>query len=55
MRPKSETTTPADFPRDYGLGAVAGVQPKLVVRKLGDAYKREARTDSSTVLLYRSK
>jgi hypothetical protein len=38
MHPKPETTTPADFPRDYGLGAVAGVQPKLVVRKLGDAH-----------------
>ena len=38
MHPKLENTTPADFTRDYGLAAVAGVQPKLVVRKVGDVY-----------------
>lgn len=38
MHPKPEKTTPADFPRDDELGAVSGVQPKLLVRKIGDAY-----------------
>lgn len=38
MHPQPDTTTPPDFPRDYGQGAVAGVQPKLLVRKVGEVY-----------------
>ena len=38
MHPKADSSTPADFPRDHELGAVSGVQPKLLVRKIGDAY-----------------
>jgi hypothetical protein len=38
MTAKPESTTPADFPRDYGLSSVSGVQPKLAVRKIGDGY-----------------
>lgn len=38
MHPEAEATTPADFPRDYALGAVSGVQPKLLIRKVGDTY-----------------
>lgn len=38
MKTKPEPTTPSDFPRDYGLGAVSGVQPKLAVRKVGEKY-----------------
>lgn len=38
MHPKPDATTPLDFPRDHELGAVSGVQPKLLVRKIGDAY-----------------
>lgn len=38
MHPKPDPTTPPDFPRDYGLGAVAGVQAKLLVRKVGNVY-----------------
>lgn len=29
---------PADFPRNYSAGSVSGVQPKLLVRKVGDRY-----------------
>lgn len=45
MHPTAESTTPDDFPRDHGLGAVAGVQPKLAVRKVGDAYVHGLTTD----------
>jgi hypothetical protein len=38
MHPEAERTTPADFPRDQALGAVSGVQPKLLIRKVGDTY-----------------
>lgn len=38
MHQKPDATTPTDFPRDYGQGAVGGVQPKLLARKLGDVY-----------------
>lgn len=38
MNQQLDKTIPQDFPRDYGLGAVSGAQPKLVVRKIGDAY-----------------
>ena len=38
MTTKPEPTTPSDFPRDYGLSAVSGVQPKLAVLKIRDAY-----------------
>jgi hypothetical protein len=38
MHPKAEATIPPDFPRDQALGAVSGVQPKLLVRKVGDTY-----------------
>lgn len=38
MHPQVETNTPSDFPRDHALGSVSGVQPKLLVRKVGDAY-----------------
>lgn len=38
MHPEAEANTPADFPRDYALGAVSGAQPKLLIRKVGDAY-----------------
>ena len=38
MRPKPEATTPADFPRDHEHGAVSGVQPKLVIRKVGEVF-----------------
>lgn len=38
MHPKPEATTPLDFPRDHELGAVSGVQPKLVVRKVGEVF-----------------
>ena len=34
MNLKPDSTTPADFPRDQCLGAVSGVQPKLLVRKV---------------------
>jgi hypothetical protein len=33
-----EKTTPADFPQDYGTGAVGGAQPKLLARKVGGKY-----------------
>lgn len=36
--PLQEKSTPKDFPRDYGTGAVTGVQPKLLVRKVGETY-----------------
>lgn len=29
---------PADFPREFLLGSVPGVQPKLLVRKAGEKY-----------------
>lgn len=45
MHPTIEATTPDDFPRDHGLGAVSGVQPKLIVRKTGDAYVQGLTTD----------
>jgi hypothetical protein len=38
MNTQASPTTPPDFPRDYGLGAVTGVQAKLLVRKVGDAF-----------------
>lgn len=38
MYPKAEKNTPADFPRDHTLGAVSGVQPKLLVRKVGEVF-----------------
>lgn len=38
MHPKPEITTPIDFPKDHELGAVSGVQAKLVVRKVGSRY-----------------
>lgn len=38
MNPKPDSTTPSDFPRDDGSGAVSGVQPKLLVRKIGNRY-----------------
>ena len=38
MNPKPESTTPSDFPRDYGQGAIGGAQPKLLVRKIGDTF-----------------
>jgi hypothetical protein len=38
MNTKPDSTTPEDFPRDYGQGAVGGVQPKLLVRKNGKTY-----------------
>lgn len=38
MRPEAETTTPTDFLEDYALGAASGVLPKLLFRKIGDAY-----------------
>jgi hypothetical protein len=38
MHLKPDPITPADFPRDYGVGVVSGVQPKLLVRKRGDTY-----------------
>jgi hypothetical protein len=38
MHPEPEATTPADFPRDQALGAVSGVQLKLLIRKVGDTY-----------------
>jgi hypothetical protein len=34
MHPEPEAVTPADFPRDTEMGAVAGVQPKIAVRKI---------------------
>lgn len=36
--PLPDKDTPADFPRDHGAGAVAGVQSKLLVRKVGETY-----------------
>lgn len=30
--------TPEDFPRDYGVGAVSGAQPKPLVRKVGEVF-----------------
>lgn len=38
MHPVPETTTPLDFPRDYGAGGVSGVQPKLSVRLIAGKY-----------------
>jgi hypothetical protein len=38
MHLKPDPITPADFPRDYDVGVVSGVQPKLLVRKRGDTY-----------------
>jgi hypothetical protein len=38
MLSKPEALTPADFPRDQGLSAVSGVQPKLLIRRVGDVY-----------------
>lgn len=38
MHSEPEATTPAHFPRDQALGAVSGVQPKLLIRKVGDTY-----------------
>lgn len=37
--PLPEKSTPEDFPRDQSMGAVTGVHPKLLVRKLGDSYR----------------
>lgn len=36
--PLPDKDTPEDFPCDYGAGAVAGVQPKLLIRKVGETY-----------------
>ena len=36
--PVPDKDTPEDFPRDYGAGAVAGVQPKLLARKVDENY-----------------
>lgn len=36
MKPK--LTVPPDFPRGDACGAVAGAQPKVLVRKVGDEY-----------------
>jgi hypothetical protein len=33
-----DPATPEDFPHDYGVGAVSGVHPKLLVRKVGEVY-----------------
>jgi hypothetical protein len=38
MHPQAEKATPADFPRDYALGAVSGAQPKLLVRKAATGF-----------------
>lgn len=35
---KPQASTPSDFPRDQASGAVSGVQPKILVRKVGGAY-----------------
>jgi hypothetical protein len=39
MHPSPETTTPSDFPRDYGTGAVSGSQPKLSMRIVDGRYR----------------
>jgi hypothetical protein len=51
MNIKPDSTTPDDFPRDYGSGAVSGVQPKLLVRKIGTAYVH-GRTDEERYARY---
>lgn len=38
MNEEPDVTVPSDFPRDYGVGAVSGAQPKLLARKIGDRY-----------------
>lgn len=38
MNEDSEKKVPGDFPRDYLVGAVSGVHPKLLVRKIGERY-----------------
>ena len=34
----TSTKIPEDFPRDPGLGAVPGTQPKLLLRKVGNTF-----------------
>ena len=38
MKNQQESTTPPEFPRDQNLGAVSGVHPKLLVRKLAGTF-----------------
>jgi hypothetical protein len=41
----TERTVPEDFPRETRMGSLAGSQPKLLLRKVGDRYAAGLTTD----------